>query len=403
MKPLRGVRVADFSWAIAGPYGTMMLAMMGAEVIKVENRQRIDLIRKLSSVLGWEDQPDPERSFQFNLINLNKRGLTLDLSRPKAVELAKKLVSISDVVVENFSPGVMDRLGLEYETLRQVKPDIIMLSVSAAGATGPERRALGYAPIFHSVSGMGYLTGYPDSPPGYIRAPIDCNVASMGALAVMSALVQRQRTGQGQYIDLSAREAISHLIGHVFTQAVLTGKEPQREGNYQEEMAPHDCYPCRGDDRWVSIAVGSDEEWQALVWAMGSPAWAGEQRFGSSTARLLHREELDRRIGEWTRDRDPYEVTSVLQGAGVAAFPSLSGKDVSTDPHLKAREGQVEVEHPTLGEQVVFGPPWKFSQTPPQVNSPAPLLGQHNEYVLKDLLNLSSQEIADLESTGVLS
>jgi benzylsuccinate CoA-transferase BbsF subunit len=219
----------------------------------------------------------------------------------------------------------------------------------------------------------------------------------------MSALVQRQRTGQGQHIDLSAREAISHLIGHVFVQAAMTGEEPRRQGNYQEGMAPHNCYPCRGDDSWVSIAVGSDDEWQALVRVMGSPAWAEQKRFGSPAARILHREELDGRVGEWTRDRDPYEVTSILQEAGVAAFPSLSGKDVSTDPHLKARKGQVEVEHPSLGKQVVFGPPWKFSLTPPQVDSPAPLLGQHNEYVLKGLLGLSSQEIAALKKTGVLS
>ncbi|MDP2728175.1 MAG: CoA transferase, partial [Dehalococcoidia bacterium] len=400
VQALEGVRIADFSWAVAGPYSTLLLAFLGAQVIKVESRQRVDVLRKLTRVLGWEDQANVDKSVEFNLVNLNKLGITLDLAHPEGVALAKRLVAASDVVVENFSPGVMENLGLGYEALRRIKPDLIMISISAAGATGPERRSLGYASIFHAAGGLAHLTGYPDSPPGYIRSPIDCNVASAGALAVLAALVHRQATGFGQYIDLSAREVVSYLIGHAFLQVAMNGKDPGRTGNWDSSMAPHDCYPCRGEDRWISIAVGNEEEWQALVRTMKSPSWTREGMFADQPGRLEHREELQRKIGEWTIQYDPFELTELLQRAGVAAFPSLSVRDIYQDAHLTARGWALEVEHPVLGRQVVMGPPWKMSRTPPLVHSPAPTLGQHQHWVCEEVLGLSRAEVEDLQREG---
>ena len=400
MQSLEGVRIADFTWAVAGPYATQLLAFLGAQVIKIESRQRLDIMRKLGRTLGWADQGDAEKSVEFNLVNLNKLGLTLDLANPRAEELAKRLVAVSDVVVQNFSPGVMDKLGLGYEALRQVRPDLIMLSISAAGATGPERRALGYASIFHAVGGQAYLTGYPDSPPGYIRAPIDCNVGSVGALAVLAALVHRQNTGQGQHIDLSARETVSHLIGHAFLQVAMNGKDPERTGNRDSSLVPHNCYPCRGEDRWVSIAVGTEGEWQALVRAMGDPAWARD--FVDPLYRYQHREELDQKIGEWTRNYEAYELMGLLQGAGVAAMPVFSAQEVFGDPHLAAREILEVVEHPEQGSSPVLRPPWRLSASPPQVLRHGPLLDQDRDYVLGELLGLSPEEISRLEAEGVL-
>lgn len=397
---LEGVRITDFSWAMAGPYATMLLSFLGAQVIKIESRKRLDVVRVLTGALGWGDQDNVEKSVEFNLINLNKLGITLDLAHPEGVALAKRLVAMSDVVVENFSPGVMDNLGLGYDALRQIRPDIIMASVSSAGATGPERRSLGYAAIFHAAGGLAHLTGYPDSPPGYIRAPIDCNVACGAALAIMAALVHRQATGQGQYVDLSAREVVSYLIGHAFLDLAGNGKNPGRLGNIDAIMAPHDCYPCRGDDRWVSIAVDTEEEWQALVRTMGSPPWTREDAFADRSQRLKRTEELQRRIGEWTRQCDPYEITDMLQRAGVAAFPSLRPRDIYGDAHLKSRGWAVDVEHPVLGHQVVMGPPWKMSGTPPSVHSPAPTLGQHQDYVCQDVLGLSHADIEGLKARG---
>lgn len=403
MKALQGVRILDFSWAMAGPYATLLLGFLGAEVIRVENRKRVCLVRKLGRTLGWKDEPDVDRSVEFNLINLNKLGITLDLEHPRAVKLCKRLVALSDVVLDNFRPGAMERLGLGYDTLCQVKPDIIMVSISAAGDSGPEKQALGFASIFHAVSGLAYQTGYPDSPPGYIRGSSDTNVGVTATLAILAALIQKQKSGKGAHVDVSAREAISCLFGHIFTETAMMGRDPGRRGNEEPGMAPHNCYRCREEDRWISIAVGTDKEWQALVRIMGSPEWAGDVRFATVSSRWQHRQELDTRIEEWTQNYEPLELTHLLQGAGVAAFPSLSPIDIFCDPHLKQRGWVVEVEHPRLGRQVVMVPPWKFSATPPQVEAPAPLMGQHNNYIFKELLGLSDLEVAELEQEGVLS
>lgn len=400
MGPLSGVRVVDFTWALAGPYATELLAFLGAQVIKIESTQRLDLLRRISGVLGMEDESDPEKSPQFNTINLNKLGITLNLSHPKGVALVKQLVKTADVVMDNFSPGVIERLGLGYTVLRQVRPDIIMLSLSAAGRDGPEN-PLGYALIFAALGGLGHITGYPDGAPGLIRAPVDAIVASTAAFAILAALAHRQETGQGQYIDLSATEAVSCLIGDSLMEYTMNARSPARMGNGDQVMAPHNLYRCAGEERWVSIAVGSEAEWRGLCRALGNPPWTREKRFASPLSRWQHQEDLDRLISQWTQSRSPWEVTELLQRRGVAAFPCLDARDVFTDGHLKERGYAVEVEHPRQGRNTVSGPPWKMSATPPQVLRPAPLLGQHQDLVFGELLGLSPQEIEVLRREGV--
>ncbi len=399
--PLEGIRVVDFTWAWAGPYATLLLAFLGAEVIKVERLKRLDHTR-LRSLMTGPTMGGPNQSPVFNDMNLNKLSLTLDLTQPRAIEVAKRLVKVSDVVAQNMRPGVMDRLGLSYEVLKEVKPDIIMLSSSALGGTGPEQTYVGYAPTFAAMSGLAYVSGNPDGRPSTLSGAIDTRVATTSAFAVLAALIHRQHTGQGQHIDLSSSEAISCLVGEVLMDYTMNRRVSERRGNHDESMAPHNCYPCRGEDRWVTIAVSTDEEWQAFCQALGNPHWTEDERFIDARSRWQNQEELDELVSKWTRQHTDYEVTEALQKVGVAAAPSLSGEMVSKDPHSKERGLFVEVEHPEIGKKLVVGPPWKLSATPARVRQSAPLLGEHNQYVLGELLGMSQDEINQLVKEQVV-
>ena len=399
--PLQGIRIADFSWAWAGPYATMLLALMGAEVIKIETRKRPDHSRLRSVVTGpvaW----DPDKSPIFNDLNLNKMAITLDLAKPQAVEIAKKLVAVSDVVVENFRPGVMGRLGLGYGTLKKIQPDIIMLSSSSMGAKGPDSKYAGYAPIFAAHSGLAHLTGYPDRRPVPLMGSSDLRSAAASAFAILVALYHRGATGEGQHVDLSSVETLSVLIGDAFLDYFMNNRVPVRKGNRDDIMAPHNCYPCKGENKWVTIAVADDEEWQSLCAAMGNPGWTADERFADAYRRWHHQEELDRRIGEWTSGYTAGEVTEMLQRVNVAAFPSFDGAELFRDPHLQARGLATEVNHPAFGKRKVLNPPWRFSATPAQVTCQGPCLGEHNSYVLGELLGIPKEEIEQLEQEGVL-
>lgn len=400
MKLLEGIRILDFTWAWAGPYGTQLLAFMGAEVIKVESRRRLDHTR-VRSLMGGAFASGPDESPIFNDLNLNKLSVTLNLSHRKAVELAKGLVRISDVVAQNMRPGVMEKLGLGYDDLKAVKPDIIMLSSSAVGGTGPERFYTGYAPNFAALSGLAHISGHRHGPPLPLSGSVDNRVATTSAFAILAALYHRERTGEGQLIDLSSAEALSVLMGEVLLDYEMNGRSQERTGNLDPMMAPHNCYPCQ-DGKWVTIAVGSEEEWQALLKAMGEPAWACDQRFADAFLRRKNQEALDEFVSQWTQCRTPQEVTEALQAVGVAAFPVLDGPALVTDPHLAERGLLVDIEHPRLGPRKVVSPPWRFSQTPAEVTHPSPLLGQHNDYVLKELLGLSDDEISELVEEEVV-
>ncbi len=396
---LQGIRVLDFSWAAAGPYATELLGFMGAEVIKVESQHRPDLARRGL----YQGTPSLDASSEFNDLNLNKRSIRLDLRRPEAIELVKRLVVHCDVVVENFRPGVMHRLGLGYDTLQAIQPALIMAASAANGGTGPERAYPGYAGVFNALSGAGHLTGYADGPPTEMRISMDLRVGMSLCFAVLAALWERRRSGQGQHIDMSAREAISCLTGHALMHYTLNGESAGRGGNADadERLAPHGCYRCAGEDRWVTIAVGSDLEWQALCHETGHPKWLRDPRFADVAGRLQHAAVLDEALTAWTASQTPEAVTARLQRAGVSAYPSMDSAMLANSAHLRQRGVFVTVQHARLGEQTVLGPPWRSSDGQPE--QPSPLLGEHTHEILRDLLGLSNAEIEALEADGVLT
>lgn len=400
--PLEGIRVADFTWAWAGPYGTMQLALMGAEVIKIESTKRPDHSR-MRSLASGPTATGPNQAPIFNELNLNKLSVTLDLTQPKAVELAKRVIAVSDVVADNFRPGTMDKLGLGYEVLRQVKPDIIMLSSSAVGAIGPERLYVGYAPTFSALGGIAHLTGYDDGPPIPLMGSSDLRSATATAFAILSALYHRAQTGEGQFIDLSSRETISVLIGDAILDYTMNHRVADRHGNRDQIMAPHNYYACRDKDTWIAIAVATDLEWQALCHAMGDPPWTADVKYADVYSRWQHQDEMDRLIEEWTSRHSHYQLAEMLQKVGVAATPALSGTEMFRDPHLLEREFAAEVEHPVMGKMVVIGPPWKFSGTPARVMRYGPLLGEHNDYVFGEILGMSREEIQEFVDEKVIN
>lgn len=401
MGALTGIRVCDFSWGLAGPVATEVLALAGAEVIKVESTRRLDFSRLFINPVT-RVQEGVNGAPGFNDSNLNKLGVQIDLHHPRGLDLAKGLIRTCDVMVEGFTPGVIQRLGLSYQVVRDLRPDIVMLSTSGNGSTGPEAGAIGYAPLFGALGGVGNLTGYRDRPPSEIRVTMDMASAISGALAIMAALVHRKRTGVGQYIDFSSREAITCLIGDSILDYSMNQRVGSRCGNDDEIMAPHNCYPCREKDEWVSIAISNDREWKAFCVAMGDPAWTKEMRFADQIRRWENREAMDELVAQWTRKYPSFEVMEILQNVEVAAVPSFTARDVYSDPHLSERNLITHVEHPEVGARLTFNCPWKFSVTPSQVVHDAPLVGQHNDYVFGELLGLPAAEIKELVEVGAI-
>lgn len=399
--PLAGVTVTEFTSAWAGPHATCLLGFLGAEIIKVESRKRIDHARFTSFTTGGAFST-PDESPIFNILNLNKLSVCLNLSQPRAVEIAKQLVEQSDVVVENMRPGVITRLGLGYEALSEVKPDLIYLSSSACGQTGPDREHVGYAPHFGGAAGFSHITGYEDWPPSILAGAFDLRSATTAAFAIVAALLFRQRTGEGQYIDLASQEAIAIQNSDALMDYLMNGRVRVRQGNRSDRMAPHNCYRCRGEDNWISIAVASEEEWRALCGAMGAAELADDARFSTAEMRLRNRDQLDQLMADWTANQDYYEVMQQLQRVGVAATPSLSNKALFHDPHVAARENFVQVEHPVLGRDWVVVPPWRLSETPASIRRHAPLLGEHNAEILGGRLKMSPEEIKRLEDEKVI-
>ncbi|MDY6827197.1 MAG: CoA transferase [Bacillota bacterium] len=398
---LEGVKIADFSWVWAGPLATLLLSFLGAEVIKIESRKRVDQIR-YSSITTGDSYNDYDASPIFNNANLNKKSVSLDLKKSKGVELAKRIVAESDVVLENMRPGVMDRLGLSYNDLVKVKPDIIMLSSSGFGATGPYSKYAGYAPIFASFGGLAYLTGYEDGEPNTMSGVIDMRVGTITAFVLLTALIHKQKTGEGQYIDLSSSECMSAQVGSELMEYTMNRRSPHRCGNQDSIMAPHNCYRCKGEDKWISIAVATEEEWKALCKAMGNPEWTKERAFSDGYSRWNNRAKLDKLISEWTMKYTHYDIMTMLQDVGVAATPSLSAEEILSDPHVNARGLVTEVEHPVMGKKKVISPPWKLSETPANIWKASPVLGENNKEIFGSLLGMSEKEIEKLVDEGVI-
>jgi len=396
MPPLHGVRVADFTLHAAGPFCAHILALLGAECIKIETAGRLDIFRKPHPVYGRME------AATFDQVASNKLSVQLDLKQPRGKELAKRLVAVSDIVAESFRPGVMDRLGLNYEALKAVKRDIVMVSVSASGQTGPERGYAGYAPLFGAAGGLGTLTGYEDGPPTEMRHVMDHSTGLTAAMATLAAYLRKKRTGEGQHVDVAAREVACGFIGDALLQFAATGVTPRRTGNDAPQIAPHNVYPCAGEDTWVSIVVATDDEWRAFANALRRPEWLRDARFASAQTRWSHRRELDADINAWTRGRSREEVTRILQAAGVAAFPSYTAQDIADDPHLSERGTIKSMAGPDGESRKVVGPPWRFSRTPAKLERWTPKLGEHNQYVFGELLGLSAGEIEELVASKVI-
>ena len=391
-KPLEGVRIADFTQAVAGPVATMLLGFLGAEVIKVETSNR----------------PQPRRPEQpgFAELNRNKLSASINAQDPQGYEMALRLIAQSDVVIDNFRPGVMDRMNLGYEKLREIKPDIIVVQMPGMGTTGPIKDYLCYGHQLFGLSGLGYIWGHPGS--DQVTRPklgyTDYVAGSATVGATILALEHRHRTGQGQLIEVAQLEALAATLGTHYLDYTVNGVDAEPQGNLSERYAPHSVYSCLGFDAWCSIVCRDDDEWLRLVATMGQPGWAGDERFATVQGRLDNREELDRRITEWTSGLTSRQVMLMLQRAGIPAGAVQSPEDLLRDPHLRSRGSialvqapppwNVPLEHPAL--------PPRLSDTPGSSDGPAPAEGGDNDYVFRHVMGLSDDEITRLVESGAL-
>ena len=401
-RPLEGVRVADFTWVWAGPYGTMYLTHLGAEVIKIESNTRIDITRRLP-LYPKGMKAGVNRSGLFNQWSLGKKSVLINFAQPEGLAVVKELIKNSDVVVDNFATGVMERLGLGYDELVKIKPDIIMASVSGYGHSGPLQNYMGYGPAIAPLTGLSAMTGYAGGPPQEVGISYgDPNSGIHAAVAVTAALAARKRTGKGQYIDVSLWESVAALVPEGWMDYAMNGLEPTRRGNRDPLMAPHNCFRCVGEDEWVSIACGTDAEWQALCGAMDQTGLGTDARFRTVQDRKANEDELDNIITAWTQTRDKWQVTETLQAQGVAAFPSMNSKDLADDPHLEQRGFFAELPHAEVGIRKHTGIPWLLSESPNGVQAHAPLLGQHTDQIMRDVLGYSDEHIAQLKERQVL-
>ncbi|MDT0683038.1 CoA transferase [Roseicyclus sp. F158] len=396
MKPLSGIRIADFTVHAAGPFCTHMLSQLGAECIKIESAQRLDIFRKPHAVYG---RAGPAT---FDQVASNKLSVRLNLKHPEGVALAKRLVARSDVAAESFRAGVIERLGLGYAALREVKPDIVMTSVSSCGQTGPDSHFAGYAPLFGAWGGLGHLSGYEDGPPVEMRHVMDHSVGMNAALATMAALHKRRHTGQGCHVDVAAREVASSLAGDAMT-AASSGVEMRRTGNTDPQRAPHGLYATRDDDRWLSIAVSSDVEWSTLAGIIGRPDFAQDSRYSTSEARVAARQEVDALVADWAASVDADEAAEGLQEAGIAAHVSWRAGDIADDPHMIGRGAVVPVTETDGRRRMAVGFPACFSGSDaPGMERGTPGLGEHEEYVYGALLGLGRAEQTRLVDEKVI-
>jgi crotonobetainyl-CoA:carnitine CoA-transferase CaiB-like acyl-CoA transferase len=402
--PLAGVRVCAFTHVAAGPYATLQLAYLGAEVIKVESRTRIDTWR-------YRDRNnDPERSRPFADHNKNVRSVLLNLKTAEGVELARRLIARSDAVLDNYSVGVMDRLGLGFDELRRWRPDIIVLHMAGLGATGPRRQYVTFGPSIMALCGMTRLWNLPEwsEPVGSQSSYPDYLVGVYAAYALVAALHRRARTGEAQLLDLAQVEAMACALGPSFV-AALNGVPVAPRGNASATAAPYGCYPCRADaagwtadDAWCVIAVETDEQWAGLRRALDNPAWAAAPELATAAGRVARAAHLDACLAEWTRERTPREVMQACQAHGVPAGIVATGEDLAHDPHLAARAFLLEREHPRMGPLRMPGAPLRLHRQPADVWRFGPLLGEDNDYVLHGLLGLSADEVQGYAERGVL-
>ena len=404
--PLSGVRIVEMGQLIAIPHAIKLLGDMGAQIIRIESCARLDNYRTSSFYENDGEGRHWDRAANFYEQNRNKHSLTLELNDEDCIAALRDLVSISDVFAENFTPRVMRNFKLEYEDLRRIRPDIIMVSSTGYGYTGPwaDYGAIGYTT--EATSGLSHISGYKDGPPVLPEIPYaDYTAAEHTAFAIMAALAYRSRTGKGQFIDVSQSETLTSTIPEAILDYSVNGRTAERTGNQDNLMSPHGCYPCKGDDKWITIAVSTDEQWRALCEALNCPKWLVDDRFTDSLSRWSHRDELDSLLSEVTERHDQYTLMSDLQAKGVPAGAVLDGRGLLFDPHLKER-GFYEVaeHHSSTGMPPLpyTGRPWKFSRTPGELRSAAPTLGEHNRFVLSEIMGAPTEQVEAMEARGAI-
>ncbi|MEK7682269.1 MAG: CoA transferase [Chloroflexota bacterium] len=399
--PLQGIRVADFSQVFAGPAATLWLAALGADVIKIENPAHPDNVRRanLGEDKKYHYSEDP-RTAWFSPLNFGKKSCTLDLKSPEGQNIARDIVGVCDVVADNFATGVMERFGLGYDQIRKIRPDVVMLSVSGFGRTGPDRNYVAYATIATAFGGLNGLTGYEGGAPQIIGGAWgDLLAAKMGALLTLAALERRWRTGRGQFIDLSMSQVMVGLTPEAILDFTMNGRNRGPRGNRDDIMAPHNAYPCKGADAWAVIAVSNDKEWAALCGAIGKPELKKDPRFADQRQRWLNQAEIDPVIASWTRERTSQHAMETLQKAGVPAARSSKLEEIATDPHLKARGYFREMADYRAGRVTALRLPGTTDAN--SVLAPAPNIGEHNKYMFEEVLGLTAAHVESLKVKGI--
>lgn len=398
--PLEGLKVIEFCWLFAGPVTGKFLADHGAEVIKIESPRKPDDVRAYGP--HKDGISGMNRGYMFAGLNTSKLGMTVDLKNPRGLELARRLVARADVVVESFSPGTLEGLGLGYETMVGIKPDIILASINMQGSNGPHAKQPMFGTQLQGGAGFCHLAGWPDRPPTPLPTPFTDFVHPWFVLsAILGALDHRERTGKGQHIDASQLEVSLHFLALPLLEYTANKHIAFRHGNRNPNAVPHGVFPTRGEDRWCAIAVTSDYEWEMCCRAMGQPGWSRDPRFNTFAGRKEHEDELERLIAAWTLEVSPEEAMSRLQLAGVPAGVVQNGMDLlARDPQLQYREHCSLLEHPEMGIQLTERAPFRLSATPCFPRWHAPCLGEHNEHVCKEVLGVSDEEFLDLYQVG---
>jgi crotonobetainyl-CoA:carnitine CoA-transferase CaiB-like acyl-CoA transferase len=395
-----GLKVLEFGAGAAAPLATRYFADQGATVVKIESRQRPDFLRTLRD----DGSGKLDASLFFACLNPNKLSAGLNMKQPRAIGLAKQLIGWADVVIENFAPGVMQKWGLDYEAVKNEFPAVIMISTCLWGQTGPERAYPGFGGQGSALAGFNYLTGWPDREPlGPFGTITDSISPRFGAVAITAALLHRARTGRGVYIDLSQVETGIYGLTEWLLASAATGKSFGRIGNRSPHAAPHGVFPCAGTERWIAIAVHSDDDWEGLVRAMGSPSWAGAAELASLEGRQRHIDDLERHLAEWTSQREAEALAAELQAAGLDAALVEDMQDLLHDPQLAHRQHFRELSHAVVGRHVVEANGIRFSASPMQFNRPAPLLAADSEEAYCRLLGIAKNEFDELVAAGVVA
>ena len=411
MGPLAGLRVVDMTTAWAGPMASRILAFLGAEVIHVESATKLDTWRQYKQVYNpYRYPPDGagerpwNRVAQFNSQNVNKLSLTLDLKLPGGTETMLKLLARSDVLLANFTPGTLSRLGLGYDALKAIRPDLIVVEMPAYGLSGPMAPGPAIGPTMEMAAGMASMIGYPGGPPTTTGPTYPDPMGGFhGAAAVLTALLHRRRGGDGQHVEVPQVEAAMHYIGEHILHAITTGESPEPMGNRAPWTAPHGIFPAAGDDQWLAIAARDDAEFKALCALMQRPDLPDDPRFTTLSARLRHQDALETLIGAWTRGQDKHAAAERLQSHGIPAAPVNDAAEAAASPYLRHRDHFTPLHHPEIGVMPHEGLPFRLSDTPGGQHRASPCLGQDTEMILRDIVGLTDAEIAELARAGTIS